>query len=111
MNTTTLTTQNYANQIGYSDVSPFEIVRRVSEKVIEIRPMTAERDKTVKLDFQVGGFMAHCSNQDDQKWTITSDPAAEVRRIRLHKDGWWRDSGRNRYRLAAEPRRFYDFNF
>ena len=27
----------YANHIGYSDVNPYEIVRRVSDRTIEIR--------------------------------------------------------------------------
>jgi hypothetical protein len=35
---------NYANHLGYSDINPFEIVRRISDKTFEIRAMSAERD-------------------------------------------------------------------
>lgn len=34
----------FANQFGYSDVNPFEVVRQISEKTMEIRSMKAERD-------------------------------------------------------------------
>ena len=35
---------SYANQYGYSDIEPYEIVRVVSDKTIEIRNMNAERN-------------------------------------------------------------------
>ena len=56
----------FANQIGYSDVNPFEVIRVVSDKTIEIRAMNAERDNSVKMEFISGGFSAHCANQADQ---------------------------------------------
>jgi hypothetical protein len=102
---------NYANQIGYSDVNPFEVVRVVSDKTIEVRAMNAERDKSVELDFQVGGFSAHCSNQSDQKWFITSNEDAPVIRIRLSKNHGWQDKHGRKFRLADKPRKFYDYNF
>jgi hypothetical protein len=102
---------NYANKLGYSDVTPFEIVRRVSDKTIEIREMNAVRDESVKMNFVVGGFSAHCTNQREQKWIITSDAAAPVRRIRLQKNGQWKDSSGGRYALHADPVKFYDYNF
>jgi len=100
----------YANQFGYSDVEPFEVVRVISEKTIEVREMDSERDDSVKLDFHVGGFSAHCSNQRDQKWVITSNPANPVVRIRLGKQGWKSSDGR-RFKLADAPFKFYDYNF
>lgn len=101
----------YANQIDYTDIHPFEIVRTVSAKCVEVRSMDAEMDPTWKPDVIVGGFSGHTVNNHTQRWTITSNLSAPVRRIRQHKDGQWRDSHGNRYRLSAEPRRFYDFNF
>lgn len=100
----------YANQIGYTDVNPYEIVRVVSDKTLEVRAMNAERDESVKLNFIPGGFSAHCSNQNEQKWFITSNEDAPVIRIRLNKKGW-QDKGGTRYSLADAPRKFYDYNF
>jgi hypothetical protein len=101
----------FANQLGYSDVNPFEVVRQVSAKTIEIRSMKAERDPSFQMDFRPGGFFGTVVNQRDQKWFITSDPTSNVRRIRLHKDGRWYDRGGKCYKLAAKPIKFYDYNF
>lgn len=101
----------YANQIGYSDVSPFEVVRAVSDKTLEVRAMTAERDPEWQPNFIPGGFSAHCANNYDQRWIITSDETNPVIRIRLSKNNGWQDAGHNRYKLAEAPRKFYDYNF
>lgn len=75
----------YANHLGYSDINPFEVVRVVSGKTLEIREMNAVRNELVKLDFQVGGFSAICTNQSDQEWFITPEEKGRVFRIRLGK--------------------------
>lgn len=102
----------YANHIGYSDITPFEIVRTVSEKCLEIREMKAVRSNPEnKLGFAPGGFFGHCANQDEQEWTITSDPERPVKRIRLNVKGQWKDKYGNRYSLSWKPRKFHDYNF
>jgi hypothetical protein len=105
-------TFNFANHIGYSDVNPCEIVRRVSDRTIEVRPMSAVRANPAEdMGFQPGGFVGHFSDQEKQRWTITSNPEARVIRIRLQKDGKWRCKHGERYALADKPRKFYDYNF
>jgi hypothetical protein len=108
----------FANQIGYSDVNPFEVVKVVSEICVEARAMKAEAlHKHADLDFQPGGFFGHCANQRAQKWDIQPDLAAPVVRLRKSaakkpgKAGYWFDKNGNRYKLADEPHKFYDFNF
>ena len=101
----------FANHIGYSDVNPFEVVKVISDKTIEIRAMDAERDDSVKLDFIPGGFSAHCANQSEQKWIITSNEENPVFRIRLSKNRGWQDKYGQRYSLADAPCKFYDYNF
>ena len=101
----------YANQYGYSDITPYEVVKQVSEKTLDIREMDSERDDSVKLEFQAGGFMAHCANQRDQKWLITANAANPVVRIRLNRAGVWLDRDGRRFKLDVEPIRFYDYNF
>lgn len=102
----------YANYHGYTDISPFEIVRVISDKTLEVRPMRAEpspKNKEV-LKFHIGGFAAHCSNQHEQEWIITSSPEADVIRIRLTKSGWWKH-GSLKFELSEKPVKFYDYNF
>lgn len=101
----------FANQLGYSDVEPHEVLRVIGKKTLLIREMTAIRDNSIKLDFQVGGFCAHCTNQRDQKWFISSDETARVFRIRLQKNGLWKDSQGRRFSLNEIPIKFYDYNF
>ena len=97
---------SYANMIGYSDVTPFEVVRAISAKTLEIREMAYEPDTSVKLEFHPGGFVGHFSNQRAQRWHITSDATRSVIRIRLNKDGW-RDRHGQKYVLGDKPVRFY----
>ena len=101
---------NYANYLGYSDVNPFEIIRRVSDKTLEIRAMRAERDPSWKPNFIPGGFSGHVDNQRDQRWLIESDSEGAVRRIRLGKYGG-KDAHGNRYQISEKPVKFYDYNF
>jgi len=101
---------NYANHYSHSDVTPYEIVRRISDRTLEIREMDAERDESVKLEFHVGSFSAHCSNQRQQKWFITSNEQNRVIRIRLGKDGW-KDAHGRKFDLSDKPVSFYDYNF
>jgi hypothetical protein len=94
----------------YSDVEPYEIVRIVSDKTIEIRAMKAVRDESVKLEWVPGGFSAICLNDHQQKWLITSDETAKIIRIRLGKNGWKNAHG-GEFRLAEKPVKYYDYNF
>lgn len=102
--------EQFANEIGYTDVYPYEIVRRVSDKTIEVRMMDATLDPSWKPEFIPGGFAAHCVNQHSQRWIYTSNQNNAVRRIRLTKKGW-RSSGGSMFVLAEAPRKFHDYNF
>ena len=100
----------YANRIGYSDVEPFEVVRVVSPKIIEVRAMKATLDPSWKPEMHPGGFVAHCSNQHQQRWDIVSDETSPSLRLFLRKDGYFYGFG-SRFKLEDAPRKFYDYNF
>jgi hypothetical protein len=102
---------NYANRLGYSDTTPYEIVKRVSARTLVIREMRADRDPSWAPEIVLGGFLGHCTNQREQRWFITSEPANGTIRIRLSAKRGWRDAGGARYQLSATPLRFYDYNF
>jgi len=102
---------NYANHIGWSDVNPYEVVRVISDKTLEIREMNAERDESWKPEIVVGGFAGHCVNQNEQRWIITSDDSREVVRIRLSAKKGWQDKHGRRFSLSEKPVKFYDYNF
>ena len=99
----------FANYQGYSDVSPYEIVKVVSPKTLEIRAMDSNELPWEK-DFRAGGFCGTVENQRDQKWNITRNKENQVIRIRLGKKGWV-DAHGNRHTLSQEPHKFHDYNF
>ena len=105
-----MTTQQYFNRIGYTDVQPCEVVRVVSHVTIEIRPMRVERGDW-QPEFVIGGFAGECINQNEQAWRIASDATEQTIRIRLHSDGKWRDSMGNKYTESVMPQCFRDMNF
>ena len=99
----------YANHFGYSDITPFEVVRVVSGRTLEVRPMKTERGQWAQ-EWAIGGFVGRVVNQRDQQWTIVPDETAPIERIRLNKRGEWRNE-RGRFELSATPIKFYDYNF
>lgn len=101
---------NYANMIGYSDIEPYEVVRVINEKTLEIRMMHAELDPEWKPEFVPGGFSAICVNHESQKWIISPAVDCQTIRIRRHKDGRWYSNG-NRFALSDKPRKRHDYNF
>ncbi len=103
----------YANMLGFSDVYPYEVVREVNDKMLDVREMHTERDMSVPMDFVPGGFAGVCVNQHKQKWIITSDPSPEnpIIRIRQSVKRGWRDANGNRFIVSDHPIKFYDFNF
>jgi hypothetical protein len=104
-------TNQFANQIGYSDITPFEIIATSkSGKQITIRAMRAERDTNWTPEFHAGGFVGNCSNQSEQKWVITSDDDAMTIKAHKRADGYFY-SAWGKHKIEAQPRRFYDFNF
>lgn len=104
-------TNLFANQIGYSDITPFEVIRIVSDKCLEVRSMKYDQTNKEDMVFHAGGFTAHCSNQNDQKWEIQPDADGYVFKIRKNVRGTWKDKHGGTYAVEKQPRRRYDFNF
>jgi hypothetical protein len=104
-------TKLYANQIGYSDITPYEVVRIVSDNCLEVRALKTELLNKSDLVFHAGGFAAHCSNQADQQWSYSSDEGSPVYKIRKSKKGVWKNKWGDTYAVGPKPRRHYDFNF
>ena len=100
---------SYANNGGYSDITPYEIVRVISDKTIEIREMDCEK-LPWKPDWHEGGFSGHLANQDEQKWDIKSNEENSTIKARLRKDGYFHSEVGKHY-IEKSPRKFYEYNF
>lgn len=100
--------KNYFNRSCGSDVTPYELVRKITEKTVEVRGMNAELVKVPEA--HIGGFCAHFVNHQ-QEWKITSNPESEVIKIRKHKDGFWYSAHKSRFSESDKPIKFYDYNY
>jgi hypothetical protein len=111
----TTATATHANLMGYTDITPYEVIRVVSAKCIEVREMNAEMCADYKPEFIPGGFSAHCTNNHQQRYDYSSNPERGIVRIRLSvRKGCrpvWRDANGSEYRLSMSPRKHYDYNF
>lgn len=52
---------NYFTEYGYSQCYPYEVVRRVTDKTLEVRAMKVLPGRAWKPEFIVGGFSGHCA--------------------------------------------------
>lgn len=95
---------------------------RHSYTIIKVSPsgktITIQRDKCTllnrdDLEFHVGGFCAHCSNQSQQRWWCGPDPDSDdIRIASLRKDGTWRLKGcKTAGQLIEGRHEFFDYNF
>tara|TARA_R110000851_G_scaffold288887_1_gene442991 strand:+ start:6958 stop:7458 length:501 start_codon:yes stop_codon:yes gene_type:complete len=102
-------------QLGYSDAHACTVVSRTPKSI------TVQRDDATLLNkddlkFHVGGFSAHCSNQNCQEYSYERNTEAGKTTFTRRKDGTWRAKGAqhvtnrcNDIRLGRHE--FYDYNF
>lgn len=107
-----MTELKFANYYGYSDITPYEIVKVISDKTIEVRRMEYTINPNFKCKTVIGGFCGNTVNQDEQSYTYESDEDESIMRIRFSKakNGWYSACGQ-RHLLENKPVRFYDYNF
>lgn len=102
--------QAYCNHMGYSDQHPYEVVRVISDKTVEIREMSTKQTVFPK-DQRVGGFCAHTVDNHNQDYEYTSNPNNPVIRARWSEAKKQWQSARGRHLMQAKPAKFYDYNF
>ena len=93
----------------WSDAHAATVIKK-TPYTVTVRQDKATLDPNWKPEFIVGGFAAHCTNQEDQSYTYECDPEGTVYTFR------WS----NRYCTYGQPgnlqltkgrREFYDYNF
>jgi hypothetical protein len=102
--------RKYCNLHLYADIEPFEVVKIISEKCVEVRPMSAKQTAFPE-QFQRGGFVGHYLDQHKQDYEYESIEGAKVSRVRWSeaKQRW--QIGGMRFIMSDTPRKFYDYNF
>lgn len=102
--------QAYCNMVMYTDVEPYEVVRVVSDKTVEIRAMKATLINAPK-DFHPGGFVGHFSDNYAQEWSYESKPDAPTMKVRWSERNRRWQQGHQKFSMSTKPRKFHDYNF
>lgn len=101
----------YANNHGYTDVRPFEVIRTISPICVEIRAMRTVQTKFPQ-DVRVGGFSAHTvDNREGQDYDYFQDETQPIIRIRWSRAKRQWQGSHGRFYMADKPYKFYDYNF
>lgn len=100
-------TPQYLNRHDDNDVLPFEVVEMIGGFELLIREMSCERFRGWKPAMVMG----HCMNESSQRWEIVSDWEALTFRIRLDRNGDWKDACGKIYTMAENAVRFHRFSF
>ena len=93
----------YVSRVLYSDVQILGKIIAVKGKATIIVQRMEATKQTEKLDFQIGGFAGHCSNQHAQKWEFKEIEGIEEMRLGKSFNKW--------HSIDNFPRHFYDYNF
>jgi len=104
--------KKFINYIQYSDVDPYEVIKKVSDICVEVREMKTVQTKFPKTVIP-GGFAGHTvDNRDGQDYTYSSNEDAPIQRVRWSKAkrSWFNKSG-GRFSMSDTPYKFYDYNF
>lgn len=91
----------------WSDAHAGTVIKR-TKKMIVVRRDKATLSPDFKPDFEIGGFCAHCTNQNDQTYTYEPDENGTEYRIFAGRDGIFRYEGKP---IRIGRHEFYDYNF
>ena len=92
----------------YSDAHAYTVIAKTA-KTITIQRDKATLSPDFKPEFIPGGFAAHCTNQDEQKWSYERDPNGDVLKCR-----WSEKRGMFVYKgcqIRNGRHEYYDYNF
>lgn len=92
----------------WSDVDPATVIKRTKAMIV-VRYDKAERDPSWVPEWIPGGFAAHCTNNEEQRWIITEDPDGRTERF------YWSDRvglfQKGDVRVTPGWYKRYDYNF
>lgn len=95
----------------YSDAYACTVIAKTA-KTITIQRDNAKLDPNFKPEFIPGGFAAHCTNQEDQRWTYERNPDGQITRCYWSEIlGMYTTGGDRSIKIRLGRHEFYDYNF
>lgn len=95
----------------WSDRYACTVVARTA-KTLTLRRDKAKLKDSWKPEFVVGGFSAHCTNNEEQEWEYEPDPDGEL--FKAHwseKRGGWQSGSDGSCIVIRGRHEYYDYNF
>lgn len=93
----------------FTDCEAYTVIKR-TKATITIQRDKATLDPNFKPKFIPGGFVAHCTNQNEQTYTYERDPNGTIKTAH-----WSEKNGRfmvdGELRIFNGRKEFYDYNF
>ena len=93
----------------YTDRHACTIIKRTA-KTLTLRQCKATLKPDFKPEFDIGGFCAHCTNQNKQDYDYEENPDGTIYTARWSKKKK-RFIADKHLRVIAGRREFYDYNF
>lgn len=93
----------------YTDADAGTVIAR-TEKTLTIQMDKATLLNKEELKFHVGGFAAHCSNQNVQKYSYERNEEGQVLKVSRRKNGEYVVQ-KSTNLVTAGRNKFYDYNF
>jgi len=102
--------KKFCNMHMWSDVHPYEVVKVISDKTIEVKGML-HKQVIFPKDFCKGGFSGHYADNHAQKYEYSPNPEAISFRVRFSRaKNRWQSNG-SHFIMSDNPFYFYDYNF
>lgn len=98
--------RKYVSERLYTDVKAYEVVKVISDKIVEIRELKAT-PITTPQQFVPGGFVGTYLDNTNQTYHFESDTTNPIKRLHLSNRGW----GKGRFVMRDTPYKFHDYNF
>jgi hypothetical protein len=94
----------YVTEHGYSQSYPYVVVKRTAKSITIAEVKVKSGDWSP--EFVVGGFVANCTNQHEQKWEYDGINLAHQKTVRWSNRGWAKGTIKE-----GKAVYFYDYNF
>lgn len=99
---------DHAHVTLWSDIEPVTIIKKTAT-TLTVRYDEATLDPDWKPEFVLGGFCAHCTNNDEQRWFFRENPNGRTETFRWSKSmNCYQHNG---CKLRPGWRKHYDYNF
>ena len=102
---------DHVTMLHYTDRESFTVIKKTKWTIVVQRDQQEIDHSKWKRVFHPGGFFGHTSNDQQQVWTVTPDPAGATKRFWADSSGVYHAEGAKRPNVICGAHPFHDHNF